>query len=380
MSKEGYWQNLTLKKISEKDAVTWLHGKNPDRPLQEQPNYDVYALQTNRYLDGKEFDYIAGPEWSVIQQSSSIKALHDLLGRRLGYTIDFEKWFEAFEYEYLKTLPPSKQPPANKLKPWGKDPENRPKKLNLLTKDEAAKRGYMIIRFWKNRKQENNSIILAGTYTELRWKLEELMREKPGTVVEKGIFKTGTIKRVGKPQIFLYFLEDLEDVEDGYHPVEGVISFRIMDKDDNPNSSLPKITKTDLERYANAIKSQFYSPQPYKWNKGKEMVCYHNWEQGYQLQLLCRSEAVGIDLAQKVLAIQDHSYIPARLKHNTTKDATGAYPTIPPQINVLGRDIRAPRKRPVATVAFQYAELKMQNWPAPILLLNTEGEILPHFR
>lgn len=380
MSQEGYWQKLTLKKIAEKDAVTWLHGKNPDRPLQEQPNYDVFALQTNRYLDGKEFDYIVGPEWSVIQQSSSIKALHDLLGRRLGYSIDFEKWFEAFEYEYLKALPPSKRPPESKMKPWGKKPENRPKKLNLLTKDEAAKRGYMIIRFWKDREQEDNSILLAGTYTELRWKLEQLMRDKPGTVVEEGVFKTGTIKRVGKPQIFLYFLEDSEDVEEGYLPVEGQISFRVMNKDDNPDSDLPKITRTDLEQYANAIKAQFYTPQPYEWNKGKEMVCYHNWEQGYQLQLLCRSKSVGVELVQKILTIQGHSYSPSRLKHNTTEDATSAYPTIPPQIDVLERTIRAPRKRPVATVTFQYAQLQLQNWPNRITLLNTEGEILPNFR
>jgi hypothetical protein len=380
-SKKGNnWEQQILNEISQRRRKTYFGKNHPSLQPHEHPNYKVFEFSPNRAIDGDKRDLIAGPEWSIMLQSSLLKAGHDMLGRRLGFSIDFEEWFKAFEYEFMKALPPSKQPVGDKLKPWGKPVESRPKKLNLLTKDEAAQRGYMIIRFWKDRKQENNSILISGTYTELRWKLEDLMRDKPGAVVEEGTFKTGTIKRVGKPQIFLYFLEDLEDVEEGYSQVKGIISFRVMDKDDNPDSDIPKITKTDLERYANTIKQQFYLPQPYAWKKGKEIVCYHNWEQGYQLQLLCRSEAAGIELAQKVLTIQGHSYNATRVKHNVTKDAASAYPTVPPQINVLGRNIRAPRKRPVAAVTFQYAQIQLQNWPTRITLLDTEGEVLPNFR
>lgn len=62
------------------------------------------------------------------------------------------------------------------------------------------------------------------------------------------------------------------------------------------------------------------------------------------------------------------------------KDVTGTYSTIPPPVNILGRNIREPRARPVATVKFQYAQLKLQNWSTRMTLFKPEGEILPNFR
>ncbi|NET24697.1 hypothetical protein [Okeania sp. SIO1I7] len=86
-----------------------------------------------------------------------MKAGHDIFGDRLGFTINFEEWFEDFEYEFQKNLPSTKKPATSKLKPWGKEAANRPKKLNLLTKEQARKQGYMVIRFWKDRTVENDS-------------------------------------------------------------------------------------------------------------------------------------------------------------------------------------------------------------------------------
>lgn len=62
----------------------------------------VYEFSPNKDLDQKRRYYLAGPEWSILQHSSLLKAGHDILGDRLGFTIDFEKWFEDFEYEFPK--------------------------------------------------------------------------------------------------------------------------------------------------------------------------------------------------------------------------------------------------------------------------------------
>lgn len=77
---------------------------------------------------------------------------------------------------FQKNLSSTKRISDKKLKPWGEDVKNRPKKLNLFTKEKAREKGYMKIRFWKNRTKEDDSMVLAGTYTELRKELLEIMR------------------------------------------------------------------------------------------------------------------------------------------------------------------------------------------------------------
>ncbi len=147
----------------------------------------------------------------------------------MGFTIDFEKWFDDFEYEFQKDLPSSKQIGASKVKPWGKKPEHRPKKLNLLTKEQARQKGYIKIRFSKDRKKEDDSIVLAGTYTELRNQLLDAMRVVDTNVEIYGIPPT-YYQESNKflPQVLLYFLEDPEDVDPNFKAVDGQLSFRIM--------------------------------------------------------------------------------------------------------------------------------------------------------
>ena len=82
-----------------------------------------------------------------------------------------------------------------------------------------------------------------------------------------------------KPQIFLYFKEDLDDVEEGYAPVEGKISFRLMNEDSE------SITRTKLTTIANKIKTEFGQGNGFTWKKGKEYYSYTDKEKGYQLQI-----------------------------------------------------------------------------------------------
>ncbi|MGD1712305.1 hypothetical protein, partial [Dapis sp. BLCC M172] len=243
----------------------------------------------------------------------------------------------------------------------------------------AREKGYMIIRFWKDRTVENSSEILAGTYTELREQLLGRMRVVETVENNMPHISPDWVMRRSQPRVFMYFLEDMADVEPGYSPVQGKIGFRIMDKTDNPESPLPKITKADLNQLAKKIKTLFFDGGGYVWKKGKEMYVYHHWEQGYQLQLLCRGKAVALEIINKILAIQNNTYIATRFKSNLTEDEATAYPTIPRKITVLGEEIDEPRKRPIAEVRFQYASIYLNKWPRPIALVNTKGETLPHF-
>ncbi|MFB2983913.1 hypothetical protein [Microseira sp. BLCC-F43] len=59
-------------------------------------------------------------------------------------------------------------------------------------------------------------------------------------------------RRRHKPKVTLYFMEDLEDVEESYSPVEGQIGFRLMNVGTDND-----ISEAEARTLANRIKSLF---------------------------------------------------------------------------------------------------------------------------
>ncbi len=163
-----------------------------------------------------------------------------------------------------------------------------------------------------------------------------------------------------KPQIVLYFQEDNGDVEEGYNPVDGRISFRLMNKDSET------ITKTDLTTLANKIKTEFVVNNGYTWKQRKEYYNYTDKTKGYQLQILAFSESEAKQLINKVLDIQGHTFQDKKFTKSVNDNPSSAYPIIPPQQNILGELTREPLRRPVATVRFQYALANL--WGKPDLI------------
>ncbi|MGB5768946.1 MAG: hypothetical protein WBM32_03615 [Crocosphaera sp.] len=152
-----------------------------------------------------------------------------------------------------------------------------------------------------------------------------------------------------RPQIVFSFKEDSGNIEEGYDPVVGRLSFRLMDE------TSTSITNNKLQQLANKIKLEFGSNNGYVWKKGKKYYAYTDKAKGYQLQILAINENEAKDLIRKVLAIQNHVLEEKRLTTNTNADQAEAYPIIPPNINILNEVQREPRKRPVANVRFQHA-------------------------
>lgn len=179
-----------------------------------------------------------------------------------------------------------------------------------------------------------------------------------------------SVQRKAKPQIMLYFLEDLADVEEGYAPVDGRISFRLMDY------TTETITETIAQTFANRIRSGFSVSNGFVWKKGREMSTYTDWEKGYQLQLLVKTESEGRRIVEAVLDINNDTPEWAYFNHEENAEPASSYPVIPPLERIYGKNRRTPRRRPVADVRFQYAQLKVIGLPKPVILVDRTG-ILP---
>ena len=392
------WLRLISKSITESKLVTKRKDpKNRVWEFEKTPNYRTWEIHPSQKLGKGKPYYISGTDASVMQQGSLIKALHEILGDRLGYTIDFDQWFEDFSYEF-KYDPITQQfregaeannpddDETSKLKFWGVTKDERPKfKWITPTKDETDKKkledyhklGYSVIKFWKNRSKETEWIFITGTLTELRNRLIDMMQTVSigGTGNETG-YKAETISFVGLPKVVLYFREAKEDVEDGYPPIESRISFRIINKTDNPNSDLPKLTKADIRALATKIDTIFNTkPNKYKIHRGKETVSVKDKNRGYEGYIHVYSQSDGIDLFTKLYQLQDLQIDLKKIFHKVTIDEMGAYPTTEPDITVLGKTVRPARIRPVGYVVFSEAKLFLSRLDTAIKLVDADGMI-----
>ncbi|MEH2211899.1 hypothetical protein [Nostoc sp.] len=169
------------------------------------------------------------------------------------------------------------------------------------------------------------------------------------------------------PQIKLYFIEDLNDVEPGYSRLDGTISFRLMSE----NSET--LSKTDLERYGNKIKSIFGAGSGLIWKKGKTMYVYADWDRGYQLQLLCRNTSDAKNLIQKTLDIQNHTPDWKYLSFEENAEPAEKYPTIPGHKTILGKQIKDSRSRPICEVKFKESMIRVPGLKNLICLYDRTG-------
>lgn len=171
-------------------------------------------------------------------------------------------------------------------------------------------------------------------------------------------------QRKFRPQIFLYFIEDESDIEPGYPPIDGQITFRLMDEESET------LTQGKVETLANRIRSAFATGNGFVWRKGKVMCPYTDWKRGYQLQLQSRDEAEGRRVIEQVLDIQGHTPDWKNFNPSNNAEPAQAYPTLPGTLHILGKNYRLPRRRAIADVRFQYALLHLYGKPQPLCLVD----------
>jgi hypothetical protein len=189
-------------------------------------------------------------------------------------------------------------------------------------------------------------------------------------IATKGVGETSFTtanRRKTKPKITLYFLEDLEDVDTGYAPVDGQISIRLMDY------TPATITEAIARTHATRIKSAFATGGGFVWRKGKKMCTYSDWDKGYQLQLLCRDVTEGRRVVEQVLDIQNDTPEWSYFNVNENAEPAEAFPTLPDRDRSFGEIRRQPRRRPTADVRFRVAQLHVIGVPEPVILVDRSG-------
>ncbi len=212
--------------------------------------------------------------------------------------------------------------------------------------------------------RDTDSLIM----TQLRWQLFERIRRQTFDMPYFGIPVTSFNEtRKFKPQIMLYFQEDLQDVEPGYSPVTGEVSFRLMNYDSS------SITPTVAQTFANRIASNFGQGGGFVWRKGRVMCSYTDWSKGYQLQILARDETFARNLVTQVLDIQNDTPEWKRFNVNENQDESSRYPIVPPNERIYGEVRRTARERPLADVRFQFAVLNVHGLQNPIPLYDRSG-------
>lgn len=166
-----------------------------------------------------------------------------------------------------------------------------------------------------------------------------------------------------RPQVTLFFKEDLADVEEGYAPLTAELSFRLRSTDEN-------ITPAEAQLLANKIRTEFATGGGYRWRKGRMLLTYQDKEKGYLFQVYAVNEAEGKDVMRKVMSIQNDTLDEDLLKINQLASTP---PTVPPMKLIYGKTRRLPRKRPVGWVRFIWAEMHVWGVQEAIVLVDRSG-------
>jgi len=321
--------------------------------------YRIVQIKPNRNVD-EEIYTLSGREEDIAANGALFLAVYDLVERD---RINFEEWFEQWSLGFpLFVLNREvSNYPLSGNRQWRKI-EERPRFRDWTPPELRHKLGYRTIEVWLNRKIESQSTVFSGTDMQLINHCIQLEYEGANSV--NGIKgKNGALLSLeGQPLIILEFVEDADKVgvkSNGnlMPPVTGTITFRIMDKSDDPESDLDKISKTDLQNYAKRISEEFGANGGHVWEKGRGVLSYRNRKQGFEGWYLVKNKSSGIVLVEKLLAVTGKKIKTTCIKFSETENATEAYPEIPAKAFILGEEIDLPRKRPLVDVRFREASI-----------------------
>lgn len=170
-----------------------------------------------------------------------------------------------------------------------------------------------------------------------------------------------------KPHVQLFFRQDLDAVPDGFRPIEGEISFRLIGETSN------SITVTKLTQVANRIKLEFGQNGGYLWKKGKSNYCYKDVENGLDLRIYALNETEGKEVIGKICSVVQCAYDNDLLRVSTPEKNSLNTPTTQ---TILTEVIKKPRWRPTANVRFHKASCIVHGRPKPVILLDLWGRSL----
>ncbi|PSB27468.1 hypothetical protein C7B70_22460 [Chlorogloea sp. CCALA 695] len=174
---------------------------------------------------------------------------------------------------------------------------------------------------------------------------------------------------VYRPKITLFFVEDSEDAETGYKPVEMEVSFRLI------GETSSTITEAELRSIGTKIKANFGTGSARIFKKGRKLIYYLDRARGYNFLLRARDLAEGKDLIREMLTMNGDTLDTSFLKVSETLDEADAYPYNPGTQVILGKRKSKPRRRPLVNVRFKYAYATVHGYNKPIYLYSKSSFI-----
>lgn len=382
--------NSVKKKIDEDFSPTKVEGYEPPEAdgLRKAAYFDNYVFQPNKSLPEEKL-LLTGNNLTIPLQISLLEALIYL------QDINLEEWVEQWNGRYALFEPPEQsnyRVSSDKLEEIKKIKIATWKQKGLTAEakgmiDTVRPQDFSIVEVWPDKKDEKTSFLLSGKKRDIINQIMLIANIKGGgdglAEFDEGL----NFARKGQPTIVLIFTENGEDVEDGFQPVSARISFRLMKFTDNPERADPAlhanplelIKDTDLNRWGTRIAQYLYPGNaPYKYRKGKEKFCYHDWANGFSSWYPVRDKQDGVDLVKALLNIMELTYKPEFAKHTVSEDPAVTYPVIPKKVTpnfgqFKGQEIYLPRRYPIADVYFRTAYLLLPTFRNKKIILFSNG-------
>lgn len=169
-----------------------------------------------------------------------------------------------------------------------------------------------------------------------------------------------------KPQVTLTFREKNTPFlkENKLRRASAEISYRLK------NQTNETINNAEAHIVALRIFRLLGEGNGFSWMKGKIKVSYRDLPNGICLILAVQSQAEGIRVIERILEVASVPFNEEHLSISGKPLAAELYPELPPMKRVYGREVRAPRRRPIAEVFFEKAELHVSGLPNAILLVD----------
>lgn len=167
------------------------------------------------------------------------------------------------------------------------------------------------------------------------------------------------IKYTYYPQIKLHFKENrYESSTNSRRPIRSEVSFRWRET---------TYSEAKVEALANKIVSDFVNPL-LKYKRGRQCWTYWDDEKGYRFTVYVDSRDDAEKIIKQTINLQDEGE-PDWSKHLREHKSEVDY-SRRETVTVLGVTRQKPKRRPIGTVEFQYAELFIPGTSKPITLVD----------
>jgi hypothetical protein len=243
--------------------------------------------------------------------------------------------------------------------------EQKQIKKNALGKEK-------IVQIKPNRTVDEEVIVLAGSQELLKPAIVQTIANYQlinnrdiGTVYAADEDKIAR-RRSTHPQVVLHFKQSKKE-QTGKNQLKGRISFRIMSK------TPEQMTNEYLRQMAQKVKAKFAHPS-FQWHKGKILVSYTDWDNGYQLELLVNNQNEGRRIIEQILDIQNHNPDWTLMNISSNAEPEIRYSSKPRKKIILETITTQPALRQPGKVAFTYAEMNIPGYGHPITLVDTTGK------